>query len=195
MSLTELYDKLYQESIVNPGYTDLNNCDKGSTHSYIPYYETLLSDYKNKEITLLEIGIYGGINLLLWEKFFVNAKKIVGMDINFSNIQQKVYDQVATTNKIKLLHGDATVPDTISALENTYDVIVDDGSHTLYDQYTTFKLLESWLNPGGIYIIEDIQSDDGANFLKKSIPSSDIVDLRGTKGRYDDVLLIYKKKR
>jgi hypothetical protein len=45
---------------------------------------------------------------------------------------------------------------------------------------------------GGIYIIEDIQNDDEASYLKNSIPNSEIIDLRGIKNRYDDLVLVYR---
>jgi len=193
MSLIEIYSRLYLESIVEPHNTDYNNCDKGSTHSYIPYYESILSEKKNDSVNVLEIGVQGGICLLLWEQYFPNAKTVVGLDIDTSRVQQKVHQQSISTGKIKILQGDATNPQTIADLNDTYDVVVDDGSHRVSDQLSSFKLLENRLNPGAIYIIEDIQNDQEAEFLKNSIPSSEIVDLRGVKGRYDDILLIYRK--
>jgi predicted O-methyltransferase YrrM len=144
-------------------------------------------------VNVLEIGVQGGICLLLWEQYFTNAKTVVGLDIDTSRVQQKVHQQSISTGKIKILEGDATNPQTIADLNDTYDVVVDDGSHRLNDQLSSFKLLESRLNPGAIYIIEDIQNEQEAEFLKNSIPSSEIVDLRGVKGRYDDLLLIYRK--
>lgn len=193
MSLIEIYSRLYLESIVEPHNPDHNNCDKGSTHSYIPYYESILSEKKNDSVNVLEIGVQGGICLLLWEQYFTNAKTVVGLDIDTSRVQQKVHQQSISTGKIKILQGDATNSQTIADLNDTYDVVVDDGSHRVSDQLSSFKLLESRLNPGAIYIIEDIQNDQEAEFLKNSIPSSEIVDLRGVKGRYDDLLLIYRK--
>lgn len=193
MSLIEIYNRLYADSIVDHNNTDWNNCDKGSTHSYIPYYESVLSPLANDSVNVLEIGIQGGICLLLWELYFPNAKQIVGIDIDTSRVQAKVLDRSNSTNKIKIVQGDATNSDIVSALDHTYDVIIDDGSHRVADQLSSFKLFESRLNHGGIYIIEDIQNDQEAEFLRASIPTSQIIDLRGVKGRYDDLLLVYKK--
>jgi cephalosporin hydroxylase len=193
MNLNDLYNRLYAESIVRQNDTDYNNCDKGSTHSYIPYYEKILLKKKNDQVNILEIGVQGGICLLLWELYFVNAKNIVGLDIDTSRVQEKVINQSKTTKKITIVSGDATDRNVIDRLPHTYDVIVDDGSHRLNDQLSTFRLLHEKLNAGGIYIIEDIQNDGEAEFLKNSIPGSAIVDLRGAKGRYDDLLLVYTK--
>jgi len=193
MSLVDIYNRLYAGSIVEPTNPDWNNCDKGSVHSYIPYYESILSPLVNDSVSVLEIGVQGGICLLLWEMYFPNAKQIVGVDIDTSRVQKKVRDASIATNKIKIVQGDATNCDTISSLDYTYDVVIDDGSHIVGDQLSSFRLLESRLNPGGIYIIEDIQNDHEAEFLRTSIHTSVLVDLRGVKGRYDDLLLVYKK--
>ena len=53
--------------------------------------------------------------------------------------------------------------------------------------------MSSCLADGGIYIIEDIQSELEAKKLNEAIPNSKIVDLRGVKNRYDDLILVYKK--
>lgn len=193
MSLIDIYSRLYSESIVEPHNTDYNNCDKGSTHSYIPYYESILSEKKNDAVNVLEIGVQGGICLLLWEQYFINAKTILGIDIDISRVQQKVHQQSVNTGKIKIMQADATDSQVMAELNDTYDVVVDDGSHRVSDQLSSFRLLENRLNTGAIYIIEDIQNDQEAEFLKNSIPSSEIVDLRGVKGRYDDLLLVYRK--
>lgn len=137
MSLIDIYNRLYADSIVEPTNPDWNNCDKGSTHSYIPYYESILSPLVNDSLSVLEIGVQGGICLLLWEMYFPNAKQIVGVDIDTSRVQKKVRDASIATNKIQIVQGDATSFETVSALHHTYDVIIDDGSHKVGDQLSS----------------------------------------------------------
>ena len=45
-----------------------------------PYY-AYFSPLKNKDITLLEIGIKEGASIRMWRDFFINGK-IYGIDIN-----------------------------------------------------------------------------------------------------------------
>jgi len=194
MNLRDIYHRLYTECIIDVQDPDKSNCDKGSTHSYIDFYSILLSYYRDNPINLLEIGVQGGVCLLLWEKYFINANSITGIDIDISQIQNKVILHAEKTGNIKICNGDATSSDFISSLNKTYDIIIDDGSHAVKDQLQSFILLEGRLNVGGIYIIEDIQNDAEADFLKKSIIGSYIIDLRSVKGRYDDVLIVYKKE-
>jgi hypothetical protein len=49
------------------------------------------------------------------------------------------------------------------------------------------------MNPGGIYIIEDILNPEiSLPFLRAIHPNCEVIDLRAVKGRFDDMLLIYR---
>ena len=50
--------------------------------------------------------------------------------------------------------------------EGQFDIIVDDGSHLPWHQLFTFEIMfETWLKPGGLYVIEDVETSywDGTN--------------------------------
>jgi hypothetical protein len=78
--------------------------------------------------------------------------------------------------------------------------------HTLDSMITCINLYLPKLNDGGVLIIEDVQSTDWISHLHtaatrvfKDEMSSDVfdisvVDLRQTKGRYDDLMFIIRKK-
>ena len=42
--------------------------------------------------------------------------------------------------------------------ENYYDIIIDDGGHTMQQQQTSFAVLYSSLRKGGVYVIEDMNT-------------------------------------
>jgi hypothetical protein len=66
------------------------------------------------------------------------------------------------------------------------DVIIDDGSH-LYPDYTaTADVLLQRLRLGGVYVIEDIQTQDSVDALRAA--GWQIEDWRESTGRYDDVI-------
>ena len=66
------------------------------------------------------------------------------------------------------------------------DLIIDDGSH-LYPDYTaTADVLFERLRPGGVYVIEDIQTQDSIDALRRD--GWTIEDWREKTGRYDDVI-------
>ncbi|WP_020475846.1 glycosyltransferase [Zavarzinella formosa] len=89
---------------------------------------------------------------------------------------------------------DATSP---PASDQTYDLIVDDGSHVLADQAATLRCLWDRLKPDGVYVIEDIQPHTNASeIIRRAGISEDPdchhleLDLRHVRGHFDDRLLL-----
>ena len=191
-TLDQIYRTLYYQSICNPADHDFQNSDKGTVHSYTDYYESLFSPIRDKPIRLLEIGVQGGISLLLWREYFPKGE-ITGIDIDFSRVQPKVA-AASDGNQIRMLQLDAALPSVTNHLFGKYDIIIDDGSHHFSHQIASFLILENFLNKDGLYIIEDVQTELEAQYLNKLIPASEIVDLRKIKNRYDDLLIVYKKE-
>jgi 8-demethyl-8-alpha-L-rhamnosyltetracenomycin-C 2'-O-methyltransferase len=46
----------------------------------------------------------------------------------------------------------------VAATQQTFDIIIDDGGHSMNQQITSFKTLFPFLKPGGLYIIEDLHT-------------------------------------
>lgn len=160
--------------------------DKGTVHSYMPYYNKVLEDYKHTENGVLEIGVSGGNSIKMWREYFTKAK-MYGNDLSF---HQRVLDGV---KNVKWLKGNQSDEKTFKEIQNL-DVIIDDGSHKLHDQLKSFKLLWPKLNPGGIYIIEDIRDIDGEKeHFTKLHKNVFVHDFRKLKNRSDDVIIEIRK--
>lgn len=171
--------------------------DKGTTHSYLPLYETLLEPIKNNAKNVLEVGIgdFGiknGGSLLLWRKYFANAT-IYGIDILPIN---RVLDELINDKTIKLFCN-SNAYDEGFILKHfkdiSFDVLLDDGPHTLESQEKFLKLYSPLLSENGILIIEDIQKIEWLEYLKNKTPEHlkqyvRTYDLRKNKGRYDDIV-------
>lgn len=157
--------------------------DKGSTHSYIEVYEDLLRD--KKVGVLLEIGVFKGYSLKMWQEFFPLAL-VLGLDIDLSQVQ------VAHRLTVQ---GDATnaefVRETFGHLQ--FDLVIDDGSHLLEDQIKSFEAFRPLMNQGSLYVIEDVQDPASYDQLLALHPDVDakLFDRRSVKNRYDDVLIVY----
>lgn len=122
--------------------------------SYLDVYDRVLWHLREKPINVLEIGVQNGGSLEIWDKYFPNALKILGADINpeCAGLQ---YD----SSKIKVLIGDANSEQTKKAITseaNHLSLIVDDGSHQSQDIITTFTSLFPVLDSGGVYVVEDM---------------------------------------
>lgn len=166
--------------------SDAGHADKGSTHSYIEEYARLLHPYR-VGCTFMEIGLALGWSLKMWCEYFEQSK-IIGVDIsvvfNYREIKQN-------SNKLFIFESDATKPEFLQHIRNqTFDVIIDDGSHIENDQVATFELLKGKMNKGGMYIIEDILAlDQNRERFEALHDNCEIFDLRSNKNRFDDVLV------
>ncbi len=164
--------------------------DKGTLHAYIEEYDKLLSPYRRKDVNVLEIGVAGGYSMRLWREYFTRAR-LIGIDI--------VRPDFPTTGWWFKQANQASKQELDAVLkEETLDVIIDDGSHVLDHQLASFIALYPRLNPGGIYIIEDIggvsrDPDKDMKILQENLGPCEVIDLRYKTGRYDDILMIWRK--
>jgi len=174
--------------------------DKNSVHSYLPLYEELLNGKKNSAKNILEIGIgdfnmKNGGSILMWRKYFLNAK-IYGVDkLDIS----RVYDILVKDPQVKLYtsvdgYDENFVKNTFVNSDIKFDFILDDGPHTLDSMKKFIELYSELLEDDGILLIEDIQSWDWIDELKNVIPEKlkpfvQTFDLRQNKNRYDDIVL------
>lgn len=170
LSLQEIYDQQPES-------------DKGTVHSYIShYYNERLEEYRHKAKKVLEIGILYGDSARLWKAYFSKAE-IIGIDIT---------PQISQPG-ITFIEGDAYAQRMLDKFVNEFDIIIDDGPHTLDSQK---YVIEHWikkLKPGGLLVIEDIQSMDDAKELMalswRLGYEPKLFDLRDVKGRYDDMII------
>jgi len=177
--------------------TRICDTDKGSYHTYTGMYEEILSQYKNRDCTLLEIGVQSGGSALLWSRYLPNAK-LSFSDIN--QLNQVVIDMIG--DKCIFHLGDAYSDYGSSAIKSArpdgFDVIIDDGPHTLQSMVECIRRYLPVVKKGGYLIIEDIQDISWCEVLRNEVPleykeSIEVFDIRNFKGRYDDIVFIVKK--
>ena len=114
-------------------------------------YDELLKKYKNKEVTLVEVGIASGGSLFLWQKYFKKNSRIIGIDLNpGSKKWEKFGFEVFIGNQ-----SDQSFWENFYKKVGKVDILIDDGGHTNEQQITT--LLNSYenINEDGTIIIED----------------------------------------
>lgn len=136
-------------------------------HDYIPIYDNLFNNIRENVKNLLEIGIgcvetgqmthvigyqyKTGNSLRFWRDYFYNAD-IVGVDIYNEALfkEDRIETYQCDQSDINSLNN------LINITSRKFDIIIDDGSHHLPHQITSFIELEKTLTDNGIYIIEDV---------------------------------------
>jgi hypothetical protein len=130
--------------------------------SYLQAYWTHLNSIQNSSCDILEIGIQNGGSLEIWSKFFPKVNQIIGYD-NDPKCGQLRFDDP----RIRVFVGDASSKEaavTVEKVTSNLCLIIDDGSHKSGDIIRSFLLFFPQLNPGGIFIIEDLHASYWADW-------------------------------
>lgn len=116
--------------------------------------------YRYDPIKLMELGIWTGSSLRMWEQYFENGE-IFGVD----------YEDKSQYNlgRVSTFIADQSVPeqliDVISKVPEL-DIIIEDGSHKSPHQILTFATLFPHLKAGGYYVCEDVLTSYNSTFCK-----------------------------
>lgn len=121
---------------------------------YLDEYERLFGPLKNKQLSLLEIGVQNGGSLEIWAQFFPYATALIGCDIDENCAKLKFAD-----SRISIVIGDASAPatrDSIIEKAPAFDIVIDDGSHHAKDIVRSFANYFPLLVDDGVYLAEDL---------------------------------------
>ncbi|HZL91837.1 MAG TPA: class I SAM-dependent methyltransferase [Pirellulaceae bacterium] len=119
---------------------------------YFEIYHRHLSRFAGTDANLLEVGIYSGGGLAMWQKYLGRSCRIFGVDIEPAC---KAYE----TDRVQVFVGDQADRSfwaAVRAQVPRIDVFIDDGGHTPEQQMVTLEEMLPHLASGGVYICEDI---------------------------------------
>lgn len=149
------------------GLGQKHGTDKVS-HGFTDVYDKLFQVNRLEVKKVLEVGVFFGSSLKMWAEYFPNAV-IYGVDSFtghqgngniFPNADRFLKEN--TNPRIKLVVADqAKIEDldkVISSVGDEFDIIIDDGSHLMYDQQITLGKLFKLLKNEGIYVMEDLHT-------------------------------------
>jgi hypothetical protein len=175
-SLTELCEKYKSDK------GSINHKKKGiwpwQTHTYSNYYYSLFNHFKDDVKLVFECGLgtnnpnlpgnmtangVPGASLKVWRDYFKNAQ-IYGADID--------KDILFEEDRIKTFYVDQLNTPSIKAMWGkigirNFDIIIDDGLHTTDANINLFLNSFKKLKKNGIYIIEDVKSEEFSNIMEK----------------------------
>lgn len=131
--------------------------DKNLIHKhahYFPVYERHFESWRNRSMTFLEIGVYQGGSLQMWQRYFGPLARIVGIDID---PQCKAHERPGIQVRI----GDQSDPEFLASVISEFgvpDVVLDDGSHQMAHVNASFNFLYPKMPKNGVYLVEDMQT-------------------------------------
>lgn len=132
--------------------------DKATYHHFTEYYDDIFSRYTSPRI--LEIGVASFASIAMYLEYF-NNPYVVGMDIN---------DKPDFINeRWKFVQGDQTnIQDLERCVqgEGLFDIILDDGGHSMKQQQVSFGFLIDYVKPGGYYILEDLHTSMNPDYIE-----------------------------
>tara|TARA_R110002020_G_scaffold338742_6_gene554052 strand:- start:1269 stop:1994 length:726 start_codon:yes stop_codon:yes gene_type:complete len=189
-------------------FDKLKLTDKTTKHSYHLVYDDLLKPFVNKGVNFLEIGLYKGECLLGFEEFLVDAN-IYGTDIQFNDLLSDIKN--SSNYNLSMMDSTNKLLVEKNFKDNFFDIIIDDGSHFIYDQLITFINFYKKLKKCATYVIEDVEPNSLELFHElnlfeiidnRHLPNSvfPIRDKHGTvvgftgEKRLDEIVCIFKKE-
>jgi hypothetical protein len=119
---------------------------------YFDIYERHLSRFRGTDVHLVEVGVAGGGSLGMWREYLGPGAQISGIDIDpecrrfeAANTEIVIGDQASPEFWAEFLRGHPRI-----------NVVIDDGGHLPDQQATTLECLLTHIEPGGVYVCEDI---------------------------------------
>jgi hypothetical protein len=128
---------------------------------YFDVYDRHLAGFVGREVVVVEVGVYSGGSLEMWQGYFGEHATIHGVDIQE---ESRVYE----ADHVHIHVGDQadrTFWERFKEDVPLIDVVIDDGGHHPTEQRVTFEELFPMLRPGGVYICEDIVSSPFLAYL------------------------------
>ncbi len=121
---------------------------------YFDVYHRHFERYRDRDITLLEFGVFHGGSLQMWKQYFGPGARIVGVDID---------PRCASLGegRIDIRIGDQADRAFLRSLRDELgqvDIVIDDGAHMFRHQLATFEEIFPVVSSDGVYLVEDLHT-------------------------------------
>lgn len=159
-------------------------------HFYTKVYEKYFQLLRNEPITFLEVGFLNGASAYMWQDYFTRAR------LYFIDINPGCYEHARNLSNRCSLHivdqTDTQALITFADMVSEFDIIIDDGGHTMAQQIITFKALFPYLKPGGLYIVEDLHTSYSPSYWQFT-QEEKITTIEFLKKAIDDINYVGQK--
>lgn len=127
---------------------------------YFDVYDRHLSRFRGTDVSVLEIGTFKGGGLAMLQDYLGPKARLVGMDIDPAAV-------ASIGDRFNVVLGDQEQPDSLTRISEEFgpfDVVIEDGGHTMKQQIVTAETLFPLLNDGGVYLSEDLHTSYWGEF-------------------------------
>jgi len=127
---------------------------------YFPIYHHHLRPWHGQNVVFLEFGVSHGGSLQMWKKYFGSDSTIIGVDIDprcMALEEDRVLVRIGDQEDRGFLR------ELVSEFAH-FDIVLDDGGHTMSQQINTFEEIFSAVRPNGLYIVEDLLTSYRPNY-------------------------------
>ena len=129
-------------------------------HHYFESYDNHFKRFRDKEIVILEIGVSQGGSLQMWKDYFGPKAKIYGIDIDprckqFEEENIEIF--IGSQSDRKFLR------EVIKKIPK-FDILIDDGGHSMKQQIVSFEELFNHIKEDGVYLCEDCHTSYWWNY-------------------------------
>lgn len=187
--------------------TDKASLDHNYTEIYEKYFNGITNDVKKileLGIYTTQVNNYdkSAASLKMWEDYFPNSNvygldlidfkfiderhnRIKTLDCNCEIRDNKDFDlEITNPHLIKIynefLGGRKGLNEVINSFGTDYDIIIDDGPHTMTGQQKFLGYMFKHLKSGGIFVIEDLHTSNNSQFFHvyNSFPYTEMTTLK-----------------
>ena len=127
---------------------------------YFPIYESHLSRFINRSVSVLEIGVLDGGSLSMWRNYLGPHSQIIGIDVNPEAKRHEDFQIMVEIGD----QSDTNFLTTVYEKFGPFDIVIDDGSHKQSDLIATFSYFKDKMKQNSVYIIEDTHTADIASY-------------------------------
>jgi 23S rRNA U2552 (ribose-2'-O)-methylase RlmE/FtsJ len=123
---------------------------------YFEVYHRHLAKFVGRSVNVVEIGVYSGGSLAMWQHYFGARAHLYGVDIEQECRRHQ-------SEHVDIIIGDQGDPAFWADFRRrvpTVDVVLDDGGHQAHQQIPTLEGLLPHMADGGVYICEDVGGVD-----------------------------------
>lgn len=128
---------------------------------YFDIYDRHFAPFRRKPVKVLEFGVSHGGSMEMWRHYFGRKAQIIGVDID------PICLASAGIPQVQIVIGDQDDRGFLKQLaadHGPFDIVIEDGGHTMTQQISTFEEIWPKVRLGGVYLAEDLHTSYWPNY-------------------------------